>query len=186
MNKSLTINFFAAVFFSAALVLLSPIQVFSAEEASPIATPPPLIEPTMYPEAHEIMSCMVPAESVKVFLQIEMYNDTSKDFLSFTLDEDGTTSVFHNQDDKDKIKENIEAGSLNMLLLTDRMSQENGVIKNVGLLSLSKQDDAFSGFLVAKGNIYPLICVSLLPKKVPAKPVETPVEVPQKNDPIKS
>ncbi len=129
------------------------------------STPEAGAEPTMVPQTQAVMTCMVPAETVKVVMQIEMYNDTSNDFITFSLDEGDQKTVFYNQGEKGKVKESIDTGRLNMLVMSETMEQVDGVIKNVGLISLSKEDEAFTGFLAAKGNLYPLVCISLLPKK---------------------
>jgi len=105
-----------------------------------------------------VLKCAVP-ESTSVSLNIDLADDQSVDFVMVHLTEKNKQSVFFSQLDKGTVDGQIQAGFLNILALTDKSAQEDGVIKNTGFLGLGKEaDGSFSGFLAANGNIYPLSC----------------------------
>ena len=105
-----------------------------------------------------VLKCAVP-ESTSVSLNIDLADDQSVDFVMVHLTEKNNQSVFFSQLDKGTVDGQIQAGFLNILALTDKSAQEDGVIKNTGFLGLGKEaDGSFSGFLAANGNIYPLSC----------------------------
>ena len=105
-----------------------------------------------------VLKCAVP-ESTSVSLNIDLADDQSVDFVMVHLTEKNKQFVFFSQLDKGTVDGQIQAGFLNILALTDKSAQEDGVIKNTGFLGLGKEaDGSFSGFLAANGNIYPLSC----------------------------
>nr|BFD65577.1 hypothetical protein HAGR004_05990 [Bdellovibrio sp. HAGR004] len=106
-----------------------------------------------------IMKCVVPSESNAVTLTVELADDQSVDFVVVNLVERAKTAVFFSQMDKGTVAQQIQNGFLNLLALTDKSSQVDGVITNTGFLGLSLENDGvFGGFLAANGNIYPLSC----------------------------
>ncbi|WP_374077440.1 hypothetical protein [Bdellovibrio bacteriovorus] len=105
-----------------------------------------------------VLKCVVP-ESTSVTLNVDLADDQSVDFVVVSLNEKSNQSVFFSQMDKGTVAAQIQNGFLNLLALTDKSSQEDGVIKNTGFLGLGKEaDGSFGGFLAANGNIYPLSC----------------------------
>ncbi|MEK2644130.1 hypothetical protein [Bdellovibrio sp. BCCA] len=107
-----------------------------------------------------VLKCVVP-ESTSVSLNIDLADDQSADFVIVSLNEKSAQSVFFSQMDKGTVAAQIQNGFLNLLALTDKSSQEDGVIKNTGFLGLGKEaDGSFGGFLAANGNIYPLSCTT--------------------------
>lgn len=105
-----------------------------------------------------VLSCVVP-ESSSVSLNVDLADDQSVDFVMVSLSEKNSQSVFFSQMDKGAVAAQLQSGFLNLLALTDKSAQEDGVIKNTGFLGLGKEaDGSFSGFLAANGNIYPLSC----------------------------
>lgn len=107
-----------------------------------------------------VLSCVVP-ESSSVSLTVDLADDQSVDFVMVSLNEKSSQSVFFSQMDKGSVAAQIQSGYLNLLALTDKSSQEDGVIKNTGFLGLGKDaNNSFSGFLAAHGNIYPLSCTT--------------------------
>lgn len=173
-HKVLVLSFLSSVF-----ILSQSHQALASDE--------PGIEPTMFPQTQTMLKCLVPSDPVKWTMDIDLYNDTSKDFVTFTLMKDGqkveNEGMFYNQMDKGELLTSLEAGRLDALLLTEQMKQEDGVVKNVGMLTLSQQaNGAFSGLMIAQSNLYRLLCVSLLPKKTPApKKPEAPKRTPLLN-----
>lgn len=105
-----------------------------------------------------VLKCVVP-ESSSVSLTVDLADDQSVDFVMVNLNEKSAQSTFFSQMDKGTIANQLQNGFLNLLALTDKSTQEDGVIKNTGFLGLGKEaDGSFSGFLAANGNIYPLAC----------------------------
>lgn len=105
-----------------------------------------------------VLKCIVP-ESHTVSLNIELEDDQSVDFVTVQLNEQNNQTVFFSQMDKGSVDAQIKSGFINLLALTEKSTQEDGVIKNTGFLGLSKEaNGTFSGFLAANGNIYPLSC----------------------------
>ncbi|WII70647.1 hypothetical protein QJS83_09270 [Bdellovibrio sp. 22V] len=105
-----------------------------------------------------VLKCAVP-ESTFVSLNIDLADDQSVDFVMVNLNEKSKQSVFFSQMEKGTVAAQIGAGYLQLLALTDKSAQEDGVIKNTGFLALGKEaDGTFGGFLAANGNIYPLSC----------------------------
>ena len=104
-------------------------------------------------------TCVVPSNTNAVTLNITLGADTSIDFVTINLNEASGASVFYSQMDKGALDQQIAQGYANMLVLTDNTQQTNGVITDAGFLAVSKETDGtFSGFLAAKGNVYPLSC----------------------------
>lgn len=105
-----------------------------------------------------VLKCTVP-ESQTVNLNIELADDQSVDFVMVHLNEQHNETVFFSQMDKGTVAAQLKNGFINLLALTEKSTQEDGVIKNTGFLGLSKDTDgSFGGFLAANGNIYPLSC----------------------------
>lgn len=106
-----------------------------------------------------LLNCVVPADQVAVSLQINLSDDVSVDFITIAMTEKSSASVFFSQMDKGTVAEQMKAGFLNVLALTENSGQVDGVITNTGFLGLSQESEGvFGGFLAAKGNIYPLTC----------------------------
>ncbi|ASD64936.1 hypothetical protein [Bdellovibrio bacteriovorus] len=106
-----------------------------------------------------IMTCVVPSETNAVTLAIDLADDQSADFVMVNLIERSSNMMFFSQMDKGTIAQQLQNGFLNILALTEKSSQVDGVIKNTGFLGLSLESDGtFGGFLAANGNIYPLSC----------------------------
>ncbi|HWU43752.1 MAG TPA: hypothetical protein VN132_09950 [Bdellovibrio sp.] len=107
-----------------------------------------------------LLNCVVPSKTNSVKAVITLGDDQSADFLTVNLTEQKGTSQFYNQMDKGEVGKSMDQGFLNTLAMTEQTGQTpDGVIVNTGFLALSKgQDGSFSGFLTAKGNIYPLNC----------------------------
>lgn len=105
-----------------------------------------------------ILKCTVP-DSRTVSLNIELADDQSVDFVMVYLNEQNNETTFFSQMDKGTVDTQIKNGFINLLALTEKSTQEDGVIKNTGFLGLAKDTNGvFGGFLAAKGNIYPLNC----------------------------
>lgn len=105
-----------------------------------------------------IFKCVVP-NSTSASLQIDLADDQSADFVMVSLSEKSGGSTFFSQEDKGTVDAQLKNGFFQILALTEKSGQEDGVIVNTGILSLSKEaDGSFSGLLAAKGNIYPLSC----------------------------
>lgn len=106
-----------------------------------------------------LMNCVVPAETKAVSLTVEIADDQSVDFVTVNLVEKSAASLFFSQMDKGAVAEQMKNGFLNLLALTEKTNQVDGVITNTGFLALgAESSDTFSGFLAANGNIYPLNC----------------------------
>ncbi|MDG0817050.1 hypothetical protein [Bdellovibrio svalbardensis] len=107
-----------------------------------------------------LFNCVVPSQSNSVKATLVMADDQSADFITVNLVEKKGTTQFYTQGDKGTLTAQIEQGFLQFMAMTEQTGQTaEGVIVNTGFLALSKDDTgAFSGFLTAKGNIYPLSC----------------------------
>lgn len=105
-----------------------------------------------------VLKCKVP-DSTSVSLNVELADDQSVDFIIVSLIEKNGSSAFFSQMDKGTVSEQLKNGFLNLLALTDKSAQEDGVIKNTGFLGLGLENNGtFGGFLAANGHIYPLSC----------------------------
>ena len=105
-----------------------------------------------------VLKCVVPG-STSVTLNVDLADDQSVDFVIVSLSEKKSQSTFFSQMDKGTVAAQLQNGFLNLLALTDKSAQEDGVIKNTGFLGLGQENDgSFGGFLAANGNIYPLSC----------------------------
>lgn len=108
--------------------------------------------------AETVLNCVVP-DSKSVSLVVDLADDQSVDFVTVFLNENNTQSVFFSQMDKGTVAGQLKNGFFNLLALTDKSAQVDGVIVNTGFMGVSKESsDTFGGFLAAKGNIYPLSC----------------------------
>lgn len=106
----------------------------------------------------QVLSCKVP-NSTSVSLNITLADDQAVDFVTVVLAEKAKQVLFFSQMDKGTVQDQINNGYLNLLALTEKSAQVDGVIVNTGFLGLSKDTDGnFGGFLAAQGNIYPLDC----------------------------
>ena len=105
-----------------------------------------------------VLKCVVPGSNF-VSLNVDLADDQSVDFVMVYLNEKSTQSAFFSQMDKGTVEAQLKSGFLNLLALTDKSAQEDGVITNTGFLGLGKEaDGSFGGFLAANVNIYPLSC----------------------------
>jgi hypothetical protein len=106
-----------------------------------------------------VFTCVVPSNTNAVTLNVTLGVDSSIDFVTINLNEASGASVFYSQMDKGALDQQIAQGYANMLVLTDTTQQTDGVITDSGFLAVSKEaDGSFTGFLAAKGNVYPLTC----------------------------
>lgn len=105
-----------------------------------------------------LFKCVVPSDSKAVTLNIDIGDDTSADFVTVTLNEKSGVSTFFSQNDKGSVNTQIQGGNFNMLALTEKSAQVDGVIQSSGFLALAANNGAYSGFLAANGNVYPLQC----------------------------
>jgi len=105
-----------------------------------------------------LFKCVVPSDTKAVTVNIDIGDDASADFVTVTLNEKSGASTFFSQNDKGSVNTQIQAGNFNMLALTEKSAQVDGVIQSSGFLALASSNNAFSGFLAANGNIYPLQC----------------------------
>lgn len=94
-----------------------------------------------------------------VNMNIEITNDSTADFVMMTLVEPKGTSMFYSYLEAGEAKAQMDQGFFSVMAMTEQTAEENGVIVNTGLLSLSKDDTGlYQGILLAKGNIYPMAC----------------------------
>lgn len=106
-----------------------------------------------------VLKCVVPSNTNSVTLTVDLADDQSVDFITVNLVERSKNSLFFSQMDKGTVANQIKNGFLNLLALTDKSAQVEGVIMNTGFLGLGLENDGtFGGFLAANGNIYPLSC----------------------------
>lgn len=108
-----------------------------------------------------LFNCVVPSQTNSVKAVITLGADQSADFVTVSLTEKKGVTQFFNQMNKGEATQSIGQGFLQMLAMTEQTGQTaEGVIVNTGFLALSKdqKSEAFSGFLTANGNIYPLSC----------------------------
>lgn len=106
----------------------------------------------------QLMTCKV-QNSTFVSLNVTLGDDQTVDFVTIVLGEKAKQTVFFSQMDKGSVQDQLNNGYLNLLALTEKSAQVDGVIVNTGFLGLGKEaDGSFGGFLAAQGNIYPLSC----------------------------
>lgn len=107
-----------------------------------------------------LFNCVVPSQTNAVKLTVSLGDDQSNDFVTVSLVEKTGTTQFFTQSDKGSIQASINQGFLQFLAMTEKTGQTaDGVITNTGFFALNAdQKGAFSGFLTANGNIYPLSC----------------------------
>lgn len=105
------------------------------------------------------INCTVPSENTpKTTVTLGMHTADNSDYLLVTLNEP-TTSVFITQADKGEIKKAFENRSIQYLILSESSKNANGVVTKAGYISITKSDDTIAGFLSARGNVYPLVCI---------------------------
>lgn len=112
-------------------------------------------------DATTVLDCVVPNDGAApvVTLTVDVQEETSADFLTVNLNDGANSGVLFTQLEKGDVRAGLDAGGLGTLVLAEDFGVDNGVIRNSGLLMVSaEQDGSFSGFLSAKGNIYPLAC----------------------------
>lgn len=110
-----------------------------------------------------LMDCTVPTDTqAPVTLSISLTKETSADYVMMTLTESATASyTLFSQAEPGSVEQSLTAGNLNLMVLGEGFGLENGVIKDAGILSLSKDSSgAIEGMLLIKGNIYQLSCQS--------------------------
>lgn len=115
----------------------------------------------MNAQAATVLECVVPNENAApaVTLTVDVQEESSADFLTLNLNDGADSGVLFTQLEKGDVKAGLDAGQLGTLVLEEDFGVDNGVIRKSGLLMVSaEQDGTFSGFLSAKGNIYPLAC----------------------------
>lgn len=108
-----------------------------------------------------LMKCVVPVEGANAVVtgEVTLGDDASSDFLTLTIVNKSETFQFFSQMEKGEVAEQMKQGFLQLLAMTEKTGQVDGVIVNTGFLALNQDaPGAFSGFLAAKGNIYPLSC----------------------------
>lgn len=107
-----------------------------------------------------LFNCAVPSKTNVVKATVLMADDQSNDVIIVNLVEKTGTTQLYTQGDKGSMTGQIAQGYLQFMALTEQTAQSaDGVILNTGFFALSKDDKGiFSGFLTAKGNIYPLSC----------------------------
>lgn len=108
-----------------------------------------------------VLSCVVPNQAGAPVVSMEMVlgDDVSIDFVTLNVTtKSGGFTVF-NQLDKGTVAEMLKAGEMGMLVLGENFGQEDGVIKDAGIFQAAKRPDGmFEGVMIAKGNVYPLLC----------------------------
>lgn len=118
-----------------------------------------LISSLAFADDSFIINCSVPSENtLKTTVILKMYTVDNSDYLIVTLNEP-TTSVFITQADKDEIKKAFETKTIQYLILSESSKNANGVVTKAGYISITKEDDTIAGFLSARGNVYPLVCI---------------------------
>ncbi|MNJ92770.1 hypothetical protein D3C87_104440 [compost metagenome] len=106
-----------------------------------------------------LFKCVVDNNPVVVSFDVTLGSDVSADFVTMSLAEKSSSSVFFSQLEKGEVAEQMKNGYLNLLALTEKSGQVDGVIVNTGFLALNQESaGVYSGLLIAKGNIYPLSC----------------------------
>ncbi len=117
--------------------------------------------------AETALQCVVPTQGTDQIVQLtlDLSEENSIDFIMITVDDfnkenQPTQSVFYTQMDKGSTRAQLSQGYLNMLVMTETTSQENGVIHNSGFFAVSVDQPTglFSGFLAANNNVYPIEC----------------------------
>jgi hypothetical protein len=109
-----------------------------------------------------LLKCIVPNQGAATVVTgtVTLGDDASSDFLTVTLVNKGQTSQFFSQMEKGEVAEQMKQGFLQLLAMTEKTGQVDGVIVNTGFLALGQEQGStgFGGFLAANGNIYPLSC----------------------------
>lgn len=102
------------------------------------------------------MTCRV---SDVVNMKIEITNDATADYVVMSLVEPSGASTFYSYLEAGEAKAQMDQGYFSAMAMTEQTAEQNGVIVNTGLISLSKDNTGmFQGILLAKGNIYPMAC----------------------------
>lgn len=106
----------------------------------------------------QLLTCIVSDQNPDLKVMITVSEESTVDFVTFNLVEKSGTTMFFTQFEKGELDKQMKEGGLNTMLMTDTTKNESGVITNAGVISLAKDNDMYSGVLVAKGNLYPLAC----------------------------
>jgi hypothetical protein len=112
-------------------------------------------------QSREVLDCTVPVQNGQptVSLTLSISYESASDFVVVTLNEAGQTTSLFTQMGKGEFDSSLAAGQLGFLLLEEGFSQESGVIRNAGFFLAAKGETGeITGFLSAKGNVYPLAC----------------------------
>lgn len=109
-----------------------------------------------------LFKCLVPAEKAPaVTLEIVKAADTSVDFVTINVTTKSNSFILFNQLDQGTVDKMLAAGEFSMMILGENFGQVDGVIKDAGLIQISKTGtDTFEGFMLAKGDIFPLFCTN--------------------------
>lgn len=115
--------------------------------------------------AKDLMNCNLTETTTDSFsLKMELADDKSQDYVMFAIEENGVPSDLFTMKEKGSVENDIQEGSFASLVFAENVVNAGGILKNAGLLSISKSKDnakIYSGFLSIKNNIYFLDCLAL-------------------------
>lgn len=111
-------------------------------------------------EEKMLIRCSAPAQIVSpATLTLSVSEDSTADFVRVNLVENQTSNLYFSQVEKDQIQNGLDKGELNLILVSSKSTQRNGIVSNAGYFVISKgQPKAYSAFFAAKGNIFSLTC----------------------------
>lgn len=117
-------------------------------------------------------------EQVNLEVKIDLSEESSIDYLTYSLKEGGVETIFFNQHEKGSISKTIQGGVLVSNFFSESSKQENGKITNAGIIILTATGEPkkMSGLIGANGGIYPLACTltGILAQRFPNPPVVPP------------
>ena len=115
---------------------------------------------SMAEEEKMIIRCSAPAQIISpATLTLSVTEDSTADFVRVNLIENQTSSLYFSQVEKDQVQAGLTKGELNLILVTSKSTQRNGIVSNAGFFVATKNpSNAYSAFFAAKGNIFSLTC----------------------------
>jgi hypothetical protein len=123
------------------------------------------------------LNCAVPNGTAT--FTIAVMEDTSSDFVLFTLKDGANENIYYTQTAKGEIATGIAQGGMSYILTSEDSQRVNGVVTKGAFFGLGQAPDgSLFGYLMAQGNIYPVLCEATnkpAPQPAPA-PTPTPVE----------
>jgi len=115
-------------------------------------------------EPKGLLQCVVPAEEIRFVISLFVDSEVNQDkeALVFAIfhSKAKETSVFISMAEKGQTEKSMTEGKIEAFGIGQKFSQEGGALRDIGSLQLkyNELNDVFEGAVVAKGDLYPVLC----------------------------